>query len=113
MSQTKMEVGKATDEQIAAWKAEHKHVLLLEITTDTEVCYGYMRKYKRVHVEQAFVKSGNEGLLVAGKYLLDNLWLGGDSRLVSEDDEHVDYALAAQFRAGSYVKFFGGEVKNL
>jgi hypothetical protein len=109
----KMEVGKATEDQIAAWKAEHKNVLVIEIETEMETCYGYMRKYKRVHIEQAFVKSGNEGLLVAGKYLLDNLWLGGDARLVSDNEDDVDYALSAQYRAGSYVKFFGGEVKNL
>lgn len=110
-----IEVGKATPEQIAKWKEEHKEILVIELKNKkaNELCYGYLRKYKRVHVSEAYAKSAKEGLLAAGFYLKENLWIGGDPRLKSDELEHVDLAISADHKAASFIQFLEGEVKNL
>lgn len=110
-----IEVGKASPEQIAKWQEEHKAILVIELKNkkENELCFGYLRKYKRVHVSEAYSKSAKEGLLAAGHYLIQNLWIGGDERLRSEDVEHVDLAISADNKAASFIEFLEGEVKNL
>lgn len=110
-----IEVGKASEEQLAKWKEEHKEVLCIELNNDkaNEKCFGYLRKYKRQHVAEAYNRSAKEGLVAAGNYLMKNLWIGGDERMISEEVEHVDIAISADHQAATFIEFLSGEVKNL
>lgn len=127
-------VGQVSAEQLEALKVQHKNVLIIKLrvskteveepveegsdkkhtVTVIEESYGYLRKYKRQHVERAFAISATEGMLAAGRYMLEQLWIEGigDTRQISQDDEDVDIAISAQNEAGSYIKFLPGEIKN-
>lgn len=108
-----LEFGKATPEQLEAWKKQYKKVVEIVVTTPDGKSYIYLRKYGRVHIERAYTISQQEGLLACGRYLLDNLFIAGDERVnVLDNDDYADLQLAAQKASASFFDFFPAEVKN-
>ena len=106
-----IEVGKASDEQLAAWKLEHKIVneFVLEVS-ETEKSFFYTRKHKRQHAEEGYKIVSTSGFLASGTYLLDSLFIGGDSRVLSDADEDVDIRVSACHLMASSVELLKGEV---
>jgi hypothetical protein len=106
-----LEVGKLSAEELKALEAEHTNIITIVLDVNkNEKSYLYLRKWKRQHIEQAYVKSAKEGLLVAGSYLLENLFVAGDKRCLSIADADTDIALGASFQVGKMVEFITGEV---
>jgi hypothetical protein len=74
--------GKASPEQIDAWKKEYGTVH--EITIDNKVCY--LKKFSRATLSLAFMHLGKDTFKFA-ETLCENSWIAGDKQIY-EDPEY-------------------------
>jgi hypothetical protein len=111
MTTPTQETGLLSVEKIDALKEEHGEVIHHKLkVSETENAHFYTRKYKRAHVESALKTQTNEGSLAGGRVLLDALYVGGDSRVISEEDADVDIRISASLHMAQTVNFLSGEV---
>ena len=75
-------IGKATNEQIEAWKKQHKDVF--EIVVEDSV--GYLRKPDRATMK-AITSIANSDPVRGNEVLLKNCWLGGDESIQTDDEK--------------------------
>lgn len=75
-------IGKATKEQIEAWKKQHKDVF--EIVVTDSVCY--LRKPDRATMK-AITSITSSDPVRANEVLLKNCWLGGDESIQTDDEK--------------------------
>lgn len=104
MSIHKLEIGKATSDQIALWKAQHGDVY--EITVDDH--YGYLKKPDRKVLSYA-TSVGQSDPMKFNELVLQNCWLGGSPEL-KERDEYF-FAVVGQLNVLIEVK--QAEIKKL
>lgn len=86
---TTLHVGKATPEQIKAWKLEHKddseeEGIIQELKVKVgpnEFSYGYLREPDRDELSRALTLLKNKSSLDSGSFLMQNCFIGGDPRL--------------------------------
>jgi hypothetical protein len=105
--------GRATSEQIEAWKAADKRnipvgkVMEVIVTVgEGELAYAYMRYPDRNVLALCMRLSHQEKVLEAGEVLLQNCWIGGDLRLKPNDAMMDEYlCMTACFEAFGLVKF--------
>ena len=71
-----------------------------------DVAIGYLRPPSRNHKATALSMYSQNKVLECGEFLRDNCWLGGDSRL--QTDENI--ADSAAIQASGIVKFLSGEL---
>lgn len=99
--------GNVSQEQIKTWKKEHKTVHVLKINvSDKDVAVGYLKKPSRNHKATALSMYSQNKVLEAGEFLKTNCWLGGDDRLLNNED----IADSASVQAAGIVKFHDGEL---
>lgn len=77
----KWEIGKATPEQIAAWKQQHKAVY--EVQVDGHFCYLKNPSRKGLGYASA---AGKQNPIRFNEILLADCWLGGSEAIKTEDD---------------------------
>lgn len=89
-----VQAGKATDEQIAAWKREHKeiHELAVKVSENEEV-YAYIKKPDRNIIARALSLYHRDQVLQSGEFIRDNCWIGGDPRTKQDEDISISVAL--------------------
>ena len=105
----KTKQGIITKEQIEAWKKEYKVDKLPTlniVVAPGDVAIGYLRPPSRNHKATALSMYSQNKVLECGEFLRDNCWLGGDSRL--QTDENI--ADSAAIQASGIVKFLAGEL---
>ena len=109
-----VEVGKANEEQLQAWKKQYEKdgpvkVIILEVSP-FEKSFGYLKpaSSERIIVSKA-MQLHHQGLkLEVGEFILNNCWLGGDERMRSDNKMSIN---AATFAAQS-LEFMPGEMGN-
>ena len=118
MSNKELENGKATADQIAAWKKMHGDVY--EVTVGGKFCYvrGFDRVTMKLCLSQMKMKIDTETksteidmqkMLEIGEIGLQNCWLGG-----SEDIKAIDNLwIAASMQVGSLFDFAEADLKKL
>lgn len=97
--------GNVSDEQIKIWKKKHKEVtqIFVKISED-DTAYGYLKKPSRDHKAIAVSMYAQHQLMETGEFLLDNCWLGGDDRLLNDEDARQ----SASIQARNIVNFLEG-----
>lgn len=99
--------GNITAEQIKEWKAKYGTVHKITVkVSETDTATGYLRKPNRNHKATALSMYAKDKILECGEFLRNNCWLGGDERLLNEDD----IADTAAIQASGIVKFLDGEL---
>ncbi|MDI5894398.1 hypothetical protein [Flavobacterium algoritolerans] len=101
--------GIISKEQIEAWKKQYKVEKLPTlniVVAPGDVAIGYLRPPSRNHKATALSMYSQNKVLECGEFLRDNCWLGGDSRL--QTDENI--ADSAAIQASGIVKFLSGEL---
>ncbi len=97
--------GNISQEQIATWKKQHGIVYKLEVTvSEKDKAVGYLRKPNRNHKATALSMYAKDKILECGEFIRNNCWLGGDERLLNEND----IADSAAIQASAIIKFLDG-----
>lgn len=99
-----LEIGKATPEQIASWKALHGDIYQVKV----DKYYGYLKKPDRKVLSYA-TSVGQSDPMKFNELVLQNCWLGGANEL-KEKDEYF-FAVVAQLNVLIEVK--EAEIKKL
>ena len=108
------EVGKATPEQLAAWKKEYEKdgpiKIIKLIVSPTEHSYGYLKPAggSRIIVAKAMSLHHQKLILETGEFILNNCWLGGDPRMTTDPKMSIN---AATF-ASQTIDFMQGSMEN-
>ena len=97
-------IGKATNEQIEAWKKQHKDVF--EIVVTDSVCY--LRKPDRATMK-AIASIASSDPIRANEVLLKNCWLGGDESIQTDDEKF--FAVSSQL--SRLIEIKEAELKKL
>ena len=71
-----------TEETIAKWKQEHKHVFEL-VSGDLK---AYIRKPTRNEMRELTAKATGTDPVTYTETVLDTLWLGGDEAIKTDDE---------------------------
>lgn len=100
----KQEFGKATNEQIAQWKAMHGDVYEVSV----EGHYGYLKKPDRNTLSYA-TSMGQSDPMKFNELVLRNCWLDGSG--VLQDKDEYFFAVVAQLNVLIEVK--DAEIKKL
>lgn len=96
--------------QIDAWKKEHGSVYKLEVkVSENDKAVGYLRKPTRNHKATALSMYAKDKILECGEFIRNNCWLGGDERLLKEND----IADSAAIQASGVVKFLDGSLGEI
>jgi len=99
--------GIVSAEQIAEWKKKHGTVHVIKVTVkEGDVATGYLRKPNRNHKATALSMYAKDKILECGVFLRNNCWLGGDERLMADDD----IADTAAIQANGIIKFMDAEM---
>ena len=105
--ETATKSGKITKAQIDEWKKKHKKVHTLTVKVgDNDTAVGYLRKPSRSHKGTALSMYSQHKILEAGEFLKTNCWLGGDERLLNDED----IADSASVQAAGIVNFLDGSL---
>lgn len=97
--------GNVSDEQIKLWKKKHKEVTQIFVKiSEEDIAYGYLKKPSRDHKAIAVSMYAQHQLMETGEFLLDNCWLGGDDRLLNDEDARQ----SASIQARNIVNFLVG-----
>ncbi len=110
-----VEVGKATEEQLAAWKKQYeadgpiKEIKL--IVSPTEHSFGYLKPAgsSRIIVAKAMSLHHQNLIFETGEFILNNCWIGGDERMRTDAKMSIN---AATFAAQT-VEFMAGSMVNI
>lgn len=100
--------GGVSDEQIAAWKKEHRKVHAVEVEDDGELFVGYFHR-PSMETLSAVNKLSKTDEIKSSAAMLDNCWLGGDP--VIKTDTMVRMAAIKQL--GEMFNQAVGTLKNL
>lgn len=100
--------GGLTDEQVAAFKQQHRKSFAIEVQDGEEVHIGY---FKRPTFEtiKAVTKVAKTDEVKAGEIMFDNCWLGGSEELRRD----ALLFMAVQTQLGHVLNGFKGLIKNL
>lgn len=100
--------GGVTDEQVAAFKQQHRKSFAIEVQDGEEVHIGY---FKRPTFEtiKAVTKVAKTDEVKAGEIMFDNCWLGGSEELRTD----ALLFMAVQAQLGHVLNGFKGLIKNL
>lgn len=98
------DVGKATPEQIAAWKAKHGDVF--EIVCEKH--YGYLKKPDRKVLSMATTIGQNDPMKF-NELVAENCWLGGSRELLTKDE----YFFAIVDKMNALIVVKEAEIKKL
>jgi hypothetical protein len=106
------EVGKATPEQLDAWKKEYESqgeikVITLKVS-ETETAFGYLKPPARLTIAKAMSMFAEKQLIECGTFILNNCWIGGDERMRTDDRMNI----AASTYANGCIEFMEGDLKN-
>lgn len=104
MEKEVIEIGKATPEQIAMWKAQHGDVY--EISVENH--FGYLKKPDRKVVSYASTV-GQTDPMKFNELVIQNCWIAGSDELKTRDEYF--YGVAAQLSILVEVK--AAEIKKL
>lgn len=99
---------------IEQWKKEHKVTELQQIyvyTTPekTEVAVGFLKTADRIVVGRAMSLYSAGEQLEANDLVLSNCWVGGDERLLKQDNLRI----AASVQAGACIEILEGGTKKV
>jgi hypothetical protein len=75
--------GGVTEEQVKAWKGEHRKVYAIEVEDDGELFVGYFRR-PNMETMAAVNKLAKTDEVRGSSILFDNCWLGGDPLVKSD-----------------------------
>ncbi len=100
----KKTIGKASAEQIAAWKAKHKNVHAIEV--DGHV--GYVKSPGRLEMSRASTAGVNDPVKF-NEILLGDCWLGGSDAIKTDDE----LFLGASGVLGEIVQVAEAKIKKL
>lgn len=108
------ETGLLSAEELNNLEATHGKLLHFWLqVSEGENAHFYLRQYKRQHAEAAMKTTSAEGAMAGGRYLLDNLFVAGDERVRSDEDEHVTIRISASWVISQSVELLpGGLIKN-
>ena len=106
------EIGKATEEQLDAWKKEYEAQGPIKIVTlkvsENETSFGYLKPPSRLVIAKAMSMFAEKQLIECGTFILNNCWLGGDERMRTNDKMNI----AAATYANGTIEFMEGDLKN-
>ncbi|MEG2495518.1 MAG: hypothetical protein RSB32_07460, partial [Mucinivorans sp.] len=100
---------KPTKEQIEAWKKEHGDVFHYK-TKDGKECY--FRRPSRSVLAAGAIVAGNDNYAYK-QFVLTNIFLGGDSELVSESKQGDKYFLPLAQQVEAMIETVEGELKKV
>lgn len=100
--------GGVSEEQIKAWKAEHRKVHLIEVEDDGELFIGYFRR-PDMETMSAVNKVAKTDEVKSSSVMFDNCWLGGDPVLKTD----IVVRMAAIRQLSEIFNRVHGELKNL
>jgi len=106
MSKKTLLVGKATTEQIEAWKKEHGDVFEFEFEAEGHACY--LRKPKRSELSRSLAMAPVNPL-GATEIIATNCWLGGSEEIKTDDKLFLGLHMKIQ----ETIEAAEGEVKKL
>lgn len=105
-----------TAADIETWKSQYGEDSLVVISvqvTDKDVAQAVLVKPNclpdtkaRGCYERAFQLFQSEGALKAGEFIINNCWLGGDTRLKGAGYKTIDIMASAAMKAVQMVSFF-------
>jgi hypothetical protein len=96
--------------QLDAWKREHKTIFEISVkVTEGDVATGYIKKPSRDVVSRAISLAKRNQVIEAGDFIMQNSWLGGDERLLHDDD----VSLTASGIATETANILDGELKKI
>ena len=100
--------GGVTEQQIEAWKRQHRKVSRIDIVDDGDTHIGYFKRPDFPTIK-AVTKLAKSDEVDAGKVMFENCWLGGSEAL--REDAVLFMAVQAQF--GKILNGCMGSLKNL
>lgn len=100
--------GGVTEQQIEAWKSQHKKVARVDIVDGNDTHIGYFKRPDFPTVK-AITKLAKTDEVEAGKVLFDNCWLGGSKELRTD----AVLFMAVQAQLGGLINGCMGSLKNL
>lgn len=120
----KENIANVTPEIIAEWKAKYGTVYCLEVAEEPErydepdsiskdldeipKIVGYLRKPDRKVMNFAMVAIAKNAIS-AGKAVVKDCWLGGDERLLSDEN----YSATAAFQAVELIEIYQSRLKKV
>jgi hypothetical protein len=100
---------KATEEEIAGWKAKFGKVFKLSVSrNETEVYDAYLKNPDRKVLGAATATGGNDQIKT-NEIILKNCWLAGDEEIKTADD----LFLGASAQLGKIINIAQGELQEL
>lgn len=100
--------GGVTEQQIEAWKAEHRKVYRVDIVDEDETHIGYFKRPDFATIK-ASTSVAKRDEVEAGKVMFNNCWLGGSEALGTDAVLFV----AVQTQLAKIMTGCMGSLKNL
>lgn len=100
--------GGVSEEQIKAWKTEHRKVHMVEVEDDGELFVGYFRR-PDMETMSAVNRVAKADEVKSSSVMFDNCWLGGDPVLKTD----IVVRMAAIRQLSEIFNRVHGELKNL
>lgn len=102
--------GKVTQLELNKWKETNPDIFIIEVDGDSEkdVIGGYFKKPDLPILAMA-MKDFESDPIMSGKKMFDNCWLGGDERMLTNDECKV----AAIGQLSKTFKVRTARIKNL
>lgn len=100
--------GGVTEQQIEAWKRQHRKVCRIDIVDGEDTHVGYFKRPDFATIK-AVTKLAKSDEVEAGKVMFDNCWLGGSKELRQD----AVLFMAVQAQLGGLLNGCMGSLKNL
>lgn len=100
--------GGVTEEQVEAWKRQHRKVYRIDIVDGEDTHIGYFKRPDFATIK-AITKLAKSDEVEAGKVMFDNCLLGGSKEL----REDAVLFMAVQAQLGGVLNGCMGSLKNL
>lgn len=100
--------GGVSDEQIQAWKAEHRKVSAVEVTDGDDLYIGYFKR-PDMNTVSAVNKLSKTDEIKGSMTMFDNCWLGGDPAIKADALLKIEATKQLAVMLASVV----GSLKNL
>lgn len=100
--------GGVTEEQVKAWKTEHRKVYMIEIEDDGDLFVGYFHR-PSMETMSAVNKLAKTDEVKSSTTMLENCWLGGDPTIKTD----TLVRMAAIKQLGEMFSRVVGSLKNL
>ena len=100
--------GGVTEQQVEAWKRQHRKAYRVDIVDGEDTHIGYFKRPDFATIK-AVTKLAKSDEVEAGKVMFDNCWLGGSKEL----REDAVLFMAVQAQLGGLLNGCMGSLKNL